>query len=264
MAQSNLSDPHGQAPISSRRNTLDTESVDIIGSVLDHETEKSRLIERRLRGRIAEGAWPVGGRVPSERQLALEFGVARNTLRRALATLAEQGLLAASVGRGTYVCGRLSPEQEQALRAAARPVAPADTAEVRLLLEPAAAALAATRAGAADYVAIDTALRDSEQAAGLEAFEAADAALHAAIIAACRNDFLIGLFGIVTASRASPRWAALKRRAASADRRALYDRQHARIVAALHERDVDAAFRAMQEHLRAVQASLSDPTFSPP
>ena len=242
---------------------MDLNHAHPIGPALDHDAAKARSVERRLRGLIAEGAWPVGGRVPSERRLAQDFGVARNTIRRAVAALAEQGLLAASVGRGTFVAGRVSGEMEAALRGAARPVAPADAAEVRLLLEPAAAALAATRAGPADYAAIDAALAATLAASDFAAFEAADTSLHAAIVAACRNEFLAGLFGIVTASRATPRWTALKRRAANPDRRALYDAQHEALVTALHERDVDAAFSAMQEHLRAVQASLSEPTPRP-
>jgi DNA-binding FadR family transcriptional regulator len=228
---------------------------------MDHalpDGDKSARIERALRARIAEGTWAVGSRLPPERDLAREFGAARNTVRKALAVLAEAGLTTAAIGRGTFVASPAPERLLEALRRAARPVAPADAAEVRLLLEPPAAALAATRATSADYAAIDAALHATVGAASHDAFEHADAALHAAIVAASRNGFLMDLYGIVVATRDEPRWAALKRRAATPQRRALYDRQHESLVAALHARDVDAAFHAMQQHLRDVQASLSE------
>jgi DNA-binding FadR family transcriptional regulator len=223
-----------------------------------HRRAKAGGVEEELRARIAGGAWAVGARVPSERQLADEFGVARNTVRKALASLAEAGLISATIGRGTFVANAIPPGLSLALRQAARPIAPFDAIEVRLLLEPPAAALAATRASSSDYAALDRALQGSFAAEGYEEFERWDAALHSAVIAASRNAFLIDLYRIVCATRDEPRWTALKRRAASPERRRLYDRQHAALVASLRDRDVDTAFAVTQEHLRAIQASLSD------
>jgi DNA-binding FadR family transcriptional regulator len=229
-----------------------------IGSALAQARDKAGRIEQALRARIVAGAWPAGGRLPAERQLADEFGCARNTVRKAIAALADAGLLRAAIGRGTFVGDAVPPALVEALRRAARPVAPSDAIEVRLLLEPPAAALAATRATGADFAAIEAALQASHSAEDFDAFEHADAALHAAIVAASRNSFLVDLYQIVVATREEPRWAALKRRAATPRRRALYDRQHAALATALRDRDVEAGFRIMQEHLREVQASLSD------
>ncbi|MEU6402081.1 winged helix-turn-helix domain-containing protein [Streptomyces sp. NPDC046985] len=53
-----------------------------------------------LRHRIAEGEFPPGTHLPSEAELRAEFGVARNTVRRALADLEHEGLLATTPGRG--------------------------------------------------------------------------------------------------------------------------------------------------------------------
>jgi DNA-binding FadR family transcriptional regulator len=229
-----------------------------IGSHLAQAADKAERIAQALRARIAAGIWPAGGRLPPERQLAGEFRCARNTVRKAIASLTEAGLLTAAIGRGTFVASSIAPALVEALRQAARPVAPSDAIEVRLLLEPPAAALAATRATDTDYAVIEAALQAGLGADGYEAFEQADAELHTAIVAASRNSFLVDLYRIVVATRAEPRWATLKRRAASPQRRALYDRQHTALAAALRERDVETAFRVMQEHLRDVQASLSD------
>ena len=53
--------------------------------------------------RIGEGVHGPGSRLPSESQFCAEFGVSAMTLRKALGVLAEQGLVYAEKGRGTFV-----------------------------------------------------------------------------------------------------------------------------------------------------------------
>ncbi len=57
----------------------------------------------RLRERISNGDWEPGHRLPSEQQLAGEYGVSRATVRSALRRLAESGLLRVRQGAGTFV-----------------------------------------------------------------------------------------------------------------------------------------------------------------
>ncbi|WP_432974535.1 GntR family transcriptional regulator [Dactylosporangium sp. CA-233914] len=56
-----------------------------------------------LRAKLASGEFPPGAALPSEAALVAEFGVARNTVRRALDALAEEGLIVAQPGRGRVV-----------------------------------------------------------------------------------------------------------------------------------------------------------------
>lgn len=60
-------------------------------------------ISEGIRSRIASGEWPAHYRLKSEPELAQELGVSRGTLRRALTTLIEEGLLRQVRGRGTFV-----------------------------------------------------------------------------------------------------------------------------------------------------------------
>ncbi|GAA2896449.1 GntR family transcriptional regulator [Microbacterium esteraromaticum] len=60
-------------------------------------------ISEHIRNRIATGDWPAHYRLKSEPDLAAELGVSRGTLRRALTTLIEEGLLRQVRGRGTFV-----------------------------------------------------------------------------------------------------------------------------------------------------------------
>lgn len=62
-----------------------------------------KQIVERIEADIAEGRLTPGTRLPTEMELAERFGVNRHTLRRALSTLAEQGLIEATPGRGTFV-----------------------------------------------------------------------------------------------------------------------------------------------------------------
>jgi GntR family histidine utilization transcriptional repressor len=63
-------------------------------------------IKRHVMARIESGEWQIATRVPSENQLAAEFGVSRMTARRALLDLAQEGWLVRSQGLGTFVADR--------------------------------------------------------------------------------------------------------------------------------------------------------------
>lgn len=62
-----------------------------------------RQVARILAARIERGEYKRDRPIPSESQLTQEFGVARQTARKAIAVLREQGLVVTVVGRGSYV-----------------------------------------------------------------------------------------------------------------------------------------------------------------
>ncbi|MGW9023088.1 GntR family transcriptional regulator [Streptomyces sp. NPDC055722] len=62
-----------------------------------------RQIADALRARISDGTIPVGRRIPSLVQLEQEFHVARDTLRKAIAVLRDEGLVETVSGMGVYV-----------------------------------------------------------------------------------------------------------------------------------------------------------------
>jgi GntR family transcriptional regulator len=63
-------------------------------------------IHNNLRERIASGQWPPGSPLPSQRELADEFGVSIMTLRQALQMLADEGLIDTRHGSGTFAAAR--------------------------------------------------------------------------------------------------------------------------------------------------------------
>jgi len=60
-------------------------------------------LETLLIGKIESDSWSVGSKIPSERELALELGVSRITVRNAVLALTARGLFERSVGQGTFV-----------------------------------------------------------------------------------------------------------------------------------------------------------------
>ncbi len=64
-------------------------------------------VEDLLRGRIREGVYAPGSRMPSESELSEELGVSRATVRTVLAKLAVNGLILRKQGDGTYVNARV-------------------------------------------------------------------------------------------------------------------------------------------------------------
>lgn len=62
-----------------------------------------RQIANQLRERIASGSIPVGRRIPSLVEMEQEYGVARDTLRKAVKVLKDEGLVETVNGMGVYV-----------------------------------------------------------------------------------------------------------------------------------------------------------------
>jgi DNA-binding FadR family transcriptional regulator len=212
-------------------------------------------LAEELRRMIDGGEWSAGGRLPPERVLAGRFAVARNTLRRALDCLEDTGYLTRHVGRGTFIAPReKKPGDGIAFRMSE--ASPRDLLETRLIIEPRAAALAASRANAADLAAISKALAESLAAASLTEFEQWDAQLHLAIFLATKNEVLIDYCRAICEARNQPQWVHLKKRSVTAETRAAYDAHHRTIVDALLRRDAVAAAESMREHLLMVEDNI--------
>ena len=62
-----------------------------------------RQLVQILTARIERGDWQPGRAIPSEPRLVAEYGVGRDTVRRAVAVLVEEGLVFTVPHRGTYV-----------------------------------------------------------------------------------------------------------------------------------------------------------------
>ncbi|NIK57906.1 GntR family transcriptional regulator [Kribbella shirazensis] len=62
-----------------------------------------RQVAADLRGKISDGTYPAGSKLPSERTLIDDYGVSRITIREAIGLLRSEGLVVAEHGRGVFV-----------------------------------------------------------------------------------------------------------------------------------------------------------------
>lgn len=68
-------------------------------------------IHNQIKRDVENHVYKVGDRIPAERQLAVKFGVSRMTLRQAIKTLEEEGILERRLGSGTYVASQKVQEK---------------------------------------------------------------------------------------------------------------------------------------------------------
>ena len=213
-----------------------------------------------------------GSRLPTERQLAVNLGASRTSVRRALTVLEAEGRISREVGRGTFLReepwpvgnGTADGANGAEARDAARPdqagFAPADVMTIRRLLEPPAMKLVVAWATTADFEEITRCLAGGERATSYDEFESWDLALHRSIMAASHSPLLTRLYAVIEEARHSRFWGDLKRRSASRERQRAYQADHAELVAALRARDADRAAEAMRAHLARVAGRLFDET----
>ena len=212
-------------------------------------------VEQSLRALLdegaAEGSLVPGAKLPTERELVQRLAAPRSAIRRALDVLEQEGLVVRHVGRGTFL-------SELAQRRADAPAdtSPAEIMQVRLVIEPPVAALAARVATQADFDRITACLDGGGASDEFEAFEAWDARLHRAIAEAAHNGLLMNMFDVMNTARALPVWGSLKRRTSTPERRRCYHAEHTAIVEALCDRDPEGAEKAMSTHLENVADNL--------
>lgn len=157
-----------------------------------------RAIEQ-IRELIRSGALPPGAKLPPEPELAAQLGLSRNLAREAVKALAVARVLEVRRGDGTYVTS-LQPSllleglggAVELLQSDARALL--DLMEVRRLLEPLAAGLAATRISDEQLAEVKRHLDAMREARDdVEQLNAHDAAFHRAVVSATGNETLLTL-----------------------------------------------------------------------
>jgi DNA-binding FadR family transcriptional regulator len=159
-------------------------------SVLATARVSSRsTVERALRWNIGVGVWKPGEAIPSERELAREFGVGRSTLRAAIDVLRAEGLVVTSIGRAgrTRIAEPRSPADTVLLDPAVRQGI-IDHFEVLGAVEPEAAALAAQRGTTKDFDQLRDILR--QPVTSVRSYHALESQFHIAVADACGNPLI--------------------------------------------------------------------------
>jgi DNA-binding FadR family transcriptional regulator len=198
-----------------------------------------------------------GQRLPTERALADQLSVPRSAVRTALARLEARGRVKRIIGSGTYVADPAEDATRPSREAPGdKDASPLEILETRLLVEPRLAQMVVGRANGADIARIAAAWRQGEAATEFAAFEICDGRFHQSIADATHNRLMIEVYKTISTSRALAEWGELKRRSITEERRQIYNREHAEIVAALQARDATRAEAAIEAHLLTVRRNM--------
>lgn len=218
--------------------SLDNKSEHMYGHIAD-----------RLEKDIIGGCYPEN-KLPSEQALAVKYSVSRAVIRESLKLLSERGLVNTVVGSGTYIT---KPEADALTAVLDRITAThnfgiLDIVETRLILEPNAAALAATNGTVEEFDNMDRVRRELKEP-GLTNKERADLdyEFHMMIYEASHN----GLLTMITKAISSmlKDMIAINIEAGAIDKDSVRHISHARILEALRNRDPIAAQSMMYSHL---------------
>lgn len=219
------------------------------------KTNDAALVQ--LRAWLTRHDFPPNTKLPAERELSELLGVSRGDLRKALATLELEGQLWRHVGKGTFT-GAKSIEV-MSLADIDRETNPREVMRTRLLIEPIIAREAALNATRLDVDAMKQCVLRMRNAQTWRRYETADNELHRCIAEASGNRLLLALFDALNSVRRAVVWGHLRpnREKPSADHHSFSE--HDDIIAAIENRDMEGASRAMHTHLQAVQRHLIDP-----
>jgi len=210
----------------------------------------------KIKGMITSGELGPGDRLPKEADLAERLGLSRNSLREAVKALSIIRVLDVRQGDGTYVT---SLDPQLLLEALSfvvdfhRDDTVLEFLAVRRILEPAATAIACTRIEESELDALSAQLDALGAAPSVEELVASDLEFHRGIVQASGNSVLCslldGLSGPTTRARV---WRGLTQEDAVS--RTLHE--HRMILAALRDRDAEAARSWATVHIASVEQWL--------
>jgi DNA-binding FadR family transcriptional regulator len=216
----------------------------------------SRLYEQivqQIEDSIMKGTLKPGDQLPAERELAEKFGVSRTAVREAVKALRERGLVEAFSGRGTFITNGTAQVIRQSLDFITRSGVgdgSANLAELRSILEPEIAGLAAVRADEGHLAGMREAFAVMETSSSdSEAFIEADLDFHLALAETAANPLVLSLIDSIVGLLREQR-TEIYHVEGGAKRGQFH---HQRILEAMTAKDANRARAAMRAHLDQIR-----------
>ena len=214
-------------------------------------------VAARIREDITSGAYSVGDKLPSERDLSEKYGVSRPIVREAIGTLKRDGLVATRQGSGAFV----TETRELAFRFSEFDWNDAmdirNVIELLMAIEATAAGLAAERRSRAQLDSIEARLNAIQAAfdnqdAGIEE----DIAFHREIVDACGNPYFREMSDFLD-SRVRNFIRKARARSLQTAQLATVQEEHVAIFAAITAGNPQEARKAAETHLRGAASRLA-------
>jgi GntR family transcriptional repressor for pyruvate dehydrogenase complex len=234
---------------------------DLFGAAEIIPTRLGQVVIERLSEAILDGRLKPGDPLPSEGQIAAACGISKQIAREAIRDLAAMGVIQIQQGKVARVRSLDAEPLGRFFRFAVRASEEGlgEAVEMRRLLEPPIAQLAALRRTADDLARLDAILQRM-QASLLDApaWIEADLDFHEAIAEMSGNRLLrLQMRGLRPILQDVMQLFNARRKRSKAEWRETLER-HARVVAAIRSGDGDAAFRAMEHHFEAAQDAIRE------
>ncbi len=225
----------------------------------------SRLFEQivqQIEESVLNGSLKPGDQLPAERDLAQRLGVSRTAVREAVKTLREKGLVEAYSGRGTFITDGTTHAARQSfdlmVKVGQQEGSP-HLAELRMILEPGIAAIAAARVKDDDVAAMRDAVAVMDRSQkNPEAYIEADLDFHLALAEAAANPLILSLIDSIVGLLREQRIKIFN--VEGGPQRGQV--HHKRILQAVERRDPEAARSAMFAHLEQVRQDSQIPSTS--
>lgn len=222
-----------------------------------HAVEPRRLYRQvadQLRQLIEAGEFPVGARLPTERELAEQLGISRPTVREALIALEVEGQIRIRVGSGIFVT--VPPSAPTPVRGSHE--GPLELLRAREFIE---GAIAAEAAVLVDPVGIklldDTLLRMEDAGDTVGTAIALDREFHATVAGILGNAVLVRFIGELFDQRMTPYFERLSIYFENTESWRAAVKEHRAVRDAIAAQDPKQAKAAMQKHLQLSQARFS-------
>ncbi len=220
--------------------------------------KKTRVYEEivsKIKDMISQGKLKSGDQLPTERELSEVFKVSRSSVREALRTLESQGYLESRQGDGTYIASQSVETLVQPLASAilSKKDALAELFEMRRLIEPQLAYLAAERATPDEIAEMEKILSvQEEQISRGETGTDFDKTFHCTLVQATKNQILIRIMDSVMDALAESRDQYLQ--VEGRPEKSLV--RHRELLNFVKAGDKELAADIMREHLEDIEISL--------
>jgi len=217
-------------------------------------------IAEQIEKRILSGELHRGDRLPTERELSEQFHASRTAVREAMKTLAQKGLVDMRPGRGTIVIDGTSQAMRDSLGLMMKIGQAGDSTnlvEVREIIEPEIAALAAVRATDEEITAMREAVEVMDgNLHEANSYIAADNDFHRALAKGTQNVLILTLVDSIVDLLSEQRKQIFFTSGAP-ERGQIH---HKRILDSVVRHDAEAAHEAMRAHLQQVRADVKSAT----
>jgi GntR family transcriptional repressor for pyruvate dehydrogenase complex len=202
-------------------------------------------IAMQIRAHIESGEFPVGARLPAERELAQQLKVSRPSVREALIALEVEGLVEVKTGAGVFVCERRRP-----LPSITSYEGPIEIMLARSLIEGDIAARAATKMRNADIKELERIVKAMNPSpTDQELCLPSDRAFHLYIAEKAGNNVLVRFVAELFDARHTPLSVQFGKHFENARTWMLAVAEHYEIIKAFASRDSLAAKLSMERHL---------------